>query len=83
MPDMVIVVTGLSSNVAPAGKFIVTCLVRTNGADQNSFEATLNYTDNASQKTAAIEAEAIALLAGINIMVGGGDKRTMFGGPSN
>jgi hypothetical protein len=81
--DVAIFVIGPSGETAPSGKFAIMCQARANGSILAGFDVILNYTDNASQKQQAIEAEAVRVLAEIGVTVGGGDKKTVFGGPNN
>ncbi len=81
--DVSIFVIGPSAEVAPTGQFYAMCQAKANGSILVGFDVLLNYADNASQKQAAIEARAIQVLSEIGVTVGGGDKKTVFGGPNN
>lgn len=83
MADVAIFVQAPSGEPADPDKLAIQCLARANGSVVAGFDVEVNYNDNASQKTAAIQDRAVVIMGELGVTVGTNDKKTVFGAPNN
>lgn len=80
MADVAIAVTGFGS-YAPAGYYRVAWIAQDSEIGLiASSETEISFTANANQANTAIKDAAVAVYAELGIIIGGSDKKLLFGG---